>query len=1793
MNAWIADFLSNSAAQRMAWALIHFVWQGTAVAVLLAMGLRLLRRNSSQVRWAVSCGALGLMVVLPVVTARMVSVETPSAVAVERVAEAPAPPGRAALAESSPSPRSTPAPDKDPISPPVAMTEDAIQPSEAAADSVTSWPRQTRDIFGAALPWAFGLWLVGVVGMALWHLGGWLELRALKTRGVSPAGPAILEAFSRLALRLRIRQRTRLLVSVRIVVPTVIGWLRPVILLPAQVVSGLTGGQLEAVLIHELAHIRRYDCLVRLIQAVVETLLFYHPAVWWVSRCIRQESEHCCDELAVDVCGDRRGYVRALARVAEFGRRKRPLAAAVTGGRLLPRIRRIVGLPDRDSVGANCWLAGIVIMAGLLAAGLIVYGGVVQAQTQQPVAQPAQKTATASAASKVSASPGKKELADAHAFLQSLLNPQELTPKDKARIKKLIAALGHDDWRVREKATVDLSGLGPEALPLVQAAAKSKDHEVVIRTGRIVEAIEARTGDPGDKLAPVIDVLTAGRDKRLVGMLIELLGHASVGARYAAEYGLRRITGKAFGYNAYGDVGRRADALEKWRKWWKESKAKFSFETAASQSKQFGLLICDSPGRILMAATPAGKVVWTRKLERRINGLAGLPNGHVLVGYDSGERTVEEFDRDFKPVWNADEVREASGRVSDVSRLANGNTLIAYVRPRGHVVEVTPAGKIVWQKTDLRTPASAQRLVNGNTLICEHKENRVIEVDRAGSIVWQKAVPKRPHDAEKLANGNVLIGTSGKRVVEVNRAGKTVWERRCSGEALGICRLPDGTTGIFIEGEGAILVDRSGKKTRELYKSKTVWGRIRVAPTMPLKGNRPGVRPSSRPATRPGEWGKPLEGVQVRLRNVEGDLYADVRNTGKRKFSLGAIQQMAKLERDGRVFPYARDFAVIRSPFGPGREYRDIRIHPESFVAVLPGKHVLRVAFAAEPPDGDAGSSVEAWSNAVEIEIVPAEPPAKAEKTTWGASKEGLRCRMIPPRGHVGAGKAPKLIVEVENASRKPLKWECRDEITLLLAVPGVVGRWTAPRFKVLTDEGEVPPAGTYRIDAGARVRLITQLPKLTKPGRYQVECQVARHNLRGGKEWGEKGVMECPPIVLSVVAQGQTKPPNEDPTSWPAGPWGKAVEGMQVRLFAGGSLLNPGGKVPHLSLDARNTGKRRMRLILAPEHMEFEVDGTWYKATTTNLGEVPVLPFAPGNRWQDVGISPLPQFRWRSRDGKQLSFGPGKHVIRAAVTVHPAPGGKGKPVRLVTNAIQPGPAGKLPRYSKSPPTTQPTTIRSGQYDKLILAMLRTARSHLHLRKTPLKAIAPELHVERPKEATSWDRAVAYADRHLAKDSAKRALFLWSFLKHDDPATRLGQLKLEPTGNSMGTGSARSVEYYVAATYTRKPVTLSSIDGSIPPRRTEMIVPHPKVVLTFWTTHRKDGRLVGDGRLSLRDRQVGRIAYGVLRFDSRGLLVGFRREQDASPPGVTVYVGGNTSGTGGRDFFHAGVETRKGLVESIHFDSDLRPFRRTYDASKATVLPPATQPTQPAGPGAFGPVVERVVAYRKGFPSEAVPEPGPMYLDLDTGAYVKFKVLPAYNMVRGAGVDVYYERQADGTGMTLARSNLQVQPLSDKTGWDSSPKHVWRVLVAASPYALIYPGRSTLAFKTGDGGFGILQILGFTKDRRGIRIRYKLVQRPKAGRSATPRATTQPANSDRRSHLKDVKAKDVDKRCEAILAMISEYPHGSPALKKVPDGGSSSFGVIHNASHMHAWCEPAIRTSPARHVPRSYPCKLL
>jgi len=291
--------LHQPAAQAVGWALLHFVWQGTIIGALTAIALLALRGSAADVRYVVSAIGLALMLTLPVVT----GVQTWSA---SRVASA--------------APNVTSAPVRHVNEPAAArVTTDAPaatgQPGSSFGPVLNVEPG-SADV-GAQLepllPLLIGVWLAGVIFLSLRLLSGWLWIQRLRTHGAVGAGESWQRMATRLSRRLHIARTITLLESTLVDVPTVIGWVKPVVLLPATALSGLSASQLEAILAHELAHIRRHDYLVNLLQTLVETLLFYHPAVWWLSGRIRAEREHCCDDLAVSLCGDPIAYASALA----------------------------------------------------------------------------------------------------------------------------------------------------------------------------------------------------------------------------------------------------------------------------------------------------------------------------------------------------------------------------------------------------------------------------------------------------------------------------------------------------------------------------------------------------------------------------------------------------------------------------------------------------------------------------------------------------------------------------------------------------------------------------------------------------------------------------------------------------------------------------------------------------------------------------------------------------------------------------------------------------------------------------------------------------------------------------------------------------------------------------------------------------------------------------------------------------------------------------------------------------------------------------------------------------------------------------------------------------------------------------------------------------------------------------------------------------------------------------------------------------------------------------------------
>ena len=349
-----------NATRALGWALIHFLWQGAALAVLLGVVLAITRSTAARTRYALSTVTLVAMLVSPIVT--VARLYQPAAVATIPSIQPPSVSDAVPVGQPAPH-RAAPAPSVG-----VVITNAATQPGGPEVVELSAW-------LEPALPWLVVAWIGGVLLLSVRLAHGWIAARRLRTNGTRSVPVALQGVLVRLVARLRVNRPVRLLESLLVEVPAVIGWLRPVILVPTSALTGLTPQQLEVLLAHELAHVRRHDYLVNVIQCVIETLLFYHPAVWWVSRRVRDEREHCCDDLAVQVCGDPELYVSALVGMERIRSAAPRLALAATGGggSLLHRVRRLILPTTAHREFFPRWAAGFAGVAavtiGLLASG--------------------------------------------------------------------------------------------------------------------------------------------------------------------------------------------------------------------------------------------------------------------------------------------------------------------------------------------------------------------------------------------------------------------------------------------------------------------------------------------------------------------------------------------------------------------------------------------------------------------------------------------------------------------------------------------------------------------------------------------------------------------------------------------------------------------------------------------------------------------------------------------------------------------------------------------------------------------------------------------------------------------------------------------------------------------------------------------------------------------------------------------------------------------------------------------------------------------------------------------------------------------------------------------------------------------------------------------------------------------------------------------------------------------------------------------------------------------------------
>ncbi len=336
--------------QTLAWSLLHFLWQGAAIAALAAALMYVFRKPAT--RYVIGIGALALMMLSFAVTFALLN-DTSELPAAATAARAPAavlvPPGTHAASE-------------------MPWTGE-----HAATNSPT--PPSPLDF-----AWVARGWLLGVFILALRIAFGLFVIEQLRRRNLVALPDALVERFQALQARLGITRAIRYAECGLVNVPAVIGFFRPVVLIPVRALTGLSAEQLEALIAHELGHIKRFDVAVNFAQVVAETLFFFHPAVWWLNKRIRADREDCCDDIAVSAGGSSVGYAKALATIANW-REVPSFAMAATGGPVAARIARLLGV-KRDGSGAAGVFTAAVILAGALSVGAVSLGFVEPANAQ-------------------------------------------------------------------------------------------------------------------------------------------------------------------------------------------------------------------------------------------------------------------------------------------------------------------------------------------------------------------------------------------------------------------------------------------------------------------------------------------------------------------------------------------------------------------------------------------------------------------------------------------------------------------------------------------------------------------------------------------------------------------------------------------------------------------------------------------------------------------------------------------------------------------------------------------------------------------------------------------------------------------------------------------------------------------------------------------------------------------------------------------------------------------------------------------------------------------------------------------------------------------------------------------------------------------------------------------------------------------------------------------------------------------------------------------------------------------
>ncbi len=324
---FVYQYMPEGLINAIGWTIFHSIWQGGAAALLLGIILFFMNRKPARLKYAVSVSAL-LIVVLASAATFIIEYKSPFPVQVIKNKQSF---------------------DK------VIISGIVFENPVAAEQTPSTVFDIAQNYFNEHLALFVFAWFIGLMVFSLRFIGSVLSLQRIRSHGLKELDVEWLYRSREIAKKLGIKNFVFVYESARVKIPVALGYLKPIILLPIGMINGLPYTQVETIIAHELAHIKRYDFLINLIQSFIETVFFYHPAIWWISSQIKEERENCCDDLTIEICNDTLAYSKALYNLQHIKENHPELALAANGNdnQLLRRIKRMNGERSKLSYGGK------------------------------------------------------------------------------------------------------------------------------------------------------------------------------------------------------------------------------------------------------------------------------------------------------------------------------------------------------------------------------------------------------------------------------------------------------------------------------------------------------------------------------------------------------------------------------------------------------------------------------------------------------------------------------------------------------------------------------------------------------------------------------------------------------------------------------------------------------------------------------------------------------------------------------------------------------------------------------------------------------------------------------------------------------------------------------------------------------------------------------------------------------------------------------------------------------------------------------------------------------------------------------------------------------------------------------------------------------------------------------------------------------------------------------------------------------------------------------------------------